>query len=154
MNGLLSPVGVLKTLFPLCLAPPRVSQHIVILTTELHHRFFTRFLSGAIVSKSFFFFTNESGVISKVMHTPAIASLSFSLSLLLHWAGPCQVLFSMILSLFCCSVASYHPMLCCAWFLDSNMQIFSACIPIWNCNFSIFFSSYFLFCVLFTLNQH
>lgn len=74
MNGILSPVGVLKALFPLCFAPPRVSQHIVILTTELPHRFFTRFLSGAIVSESFFF--PESGVISDVMQTPVIPSLS------------------------------------------------------------------------------
>lgn len=77
VNGLLSPVGVLKTLFPLCFAPLRVSQHIVILTTELPHRFFTRFLSWAIVSESFFFFlTNESSVISDVMHTPAFPTLS------------------------------------------------------------------------------
>lgn len=65
MNGLLSAVGVLKTLFPLCFAPLRVSQHIVILTTELLHRFFTRFLS---TFPKFFFPANESVVISDALH--------------------------------------------------------------------------------------
>lgn len=64
MNGLLSAVGVLKTLFPLCFAPLRVSQHIVILTTELLHRFFTRFLS----TFPKFFSANESVVISDALH--------------------------------------------------------------------------------------
>lgn len=54
VNAFLSPVGVLKTFFPLSSAPLRVSQHIVTLTTELPHRFFTRFLSAATASKSFF----------------------------------------------------------------------------------------------------
>lgn len=107
MNGLLSPVGVLKTLFPLCLAPQRVSQHIVILTTELPHRFFTRFLSRAIVSKRFFFFfTNESGVISDVIHIPAIPTLSPVRGVICHEFASVLLSFPAFLLLYTCAC---HP---------------------------------------------
>lgn len=95
MNGFLSAVGVLKTLFPLCFAPLRVSQHIVILTTELLHRFFTRFLS----TFRRFFSANESVVISDALHI----HLQFLLTLP-HKQVSCSIISSLFSAVLAVSV--------------------------------------------------